>query len=121
MPYFFDAPDPLVDAVRQRSYSLTACPRWLRGGGYLGKVFRIRKGHNMAWSFRRSISLGPFRINFSKSGISYSFGLGGFRTGVDAKGKRYSSMSIPGTGIRYQKSHGTSKKKKAEVDATEEE
>lgn len=75
----------------------------------------------MAWSFRRSINLGPFRINFSKSGISYSFGLAGFRTGVDAKGKKYSSVSIPGTGIRYQKNHSSKKKKAAETDEPVEE
>ena len=69
----------------------------------------------MGWSFRRSITIGPFRINFSKSGISYSFGLAGFRTGVNSKGRRYSSMSVPGTGLRYNKSHST-KKKKAAVD-----
>ena len=71
----------------------------------------------MGWSFRRSISLGPFRINFSKSGISYSFGLAGFRTGVNSKGRKYSSVSIPGTGLRYQKSHGSGKKKTAESPA----
>ncbi len=67
----------------------------------------------MGWSFRRSINLGPFRINFSKSGISYSFGMAGFRTGVNAKGRRYSSVSVPGTGVRYTKNHGSSKKKSA--------
>ena len=73
----------------------------------------------MGWSFRRSITLGPFRINFSKSGISYSFGAAGFRTGVNSKGRKYSSMSIPGTGLRYQKSNSGKKKKAAadEVDA----
>lgn len=71
----------------------------------------------MGWSFRRSITLGPFRINFSKSGISYSFGMAGFRTGVNSKGRRYSSASIPGTGIRYQKNHST-KKKKPEAEDT---
>jgi hypothetical protein len=59
----------------------------------------------MGWSFRRSINLGPLRINFSKSGISFSFGAGGFRTGVNAKGRRYSSVTIPGTGVRYHKYH----------------
>jgi hypothetical protein len=63
----------------------------------------------MAWTFRRSFSLGPFRINISKSGISYSFGLAGFRTGVNSKGRRYSSVSVPGTGLRYSKTHGTKK------------
>ncbi len=55
----------------------------------------------MGWSFRRSVNMGPFRVNFSKSGVGYSVGGGGFRTGVRAGGRRYSSMSIPGTGIRY--------------------
>ena len=67
----------------------------------------------MGWSFRRSITLGPFRINFSKSGISYSFGAAGFRTGVNARGRRYSSFTVPGTGFRYQKTH--KKKEDAEV------
>jgi hypothetical protein len=66
----------------------------------------------MGWSFRRSINLGPFRINISKSGISYSFGLAGFRTGVNAKGRKYTSMSVPGTGLRYEKTLGSGKKKK---------
>ncbi len=73
----------------------------------------------MGWSFRRSINLGPFRINFSKSGISYSFGLAGFRTGVNAKGRKYSSVGIPGTGLRYQKTVGTGRKKKEEPAAEE--
>jgi hypothetical protein len=60
----------------------------------------------MGWSFRRSINLGPLRINFSKSGISWSIGWGGLRTGRNVSGKHYSSVSIPGTGIRYQTTHG---------------
>ena len=26
----------------------------------------------MGWSYRKSVSLGPFRVNLSKSGIGYS-------------------------------------------------
>lgn len=74
----------------------------------------------MPWSFRRSINLGPFRLTFSKSGISYSFGMGGFRTGVNAKGRRYSSVNVPGTGVRYSTTHGgankSAKKSKPAVD-----
>jgi hypothetical protein len=55
----------------------------------------------MGWSYRKSVNLGPFRINVSKSGVGYSVGTGGYRTGVRANGRRYSSFSIPGTGIRY--------------------
>jgi hypothetical protein len=61
------------------------------------------QGHSydcgMGWSFRRSINLGPLRINASKSGVGYSFGGRGFRIGKDARGRKYTSMSIPGTGI----------------------
>lgn len=55
----------------------------------------------MGWSFRKSVSIGPFRVNLSKSGVGYSIGGGGFRTGVSSRGRRYSSFSIPGTGMRY--------------------
>ncbi len=55
----------------------------------------------MGWSYRKSVNFGPFRVNLSKSGMGYSFGGGGFRTGVNARGRRYKSLSIPGTGMRY--------------------
>ena len=53
----------------------------------------------MGWSFRKSVGLGPFRINISKSGIGYSIGGAGFRTGVNSRGRRFRSFSIPGTGV----------------------
>lgn len=34
-------------------------------------------------------------MNFSKSGIGYSVGIRGARIGKDAKGRRYSQISIP--------------------------
>lgn len=55
----------------------------------------------MGWSFRKSLKLGPIRVNISKSGIGYSIGGKGLRVGRNAKGKAYSSLSIPGTGIRH--------------------
>jgi hypothetical protein len=58
----------------------------------------------MGWSFRRSKSFGLFRLNFSKSGIGYSFGVPGARVGVNAKGKKYVRGGIPGTGLYYQSS-----------------
>ncbi|EAQ79848.1 DUF4236 domain-containing protein [Blastopirellula marina] len=61
----------------------------------------------MGWSYRKSISLGPLRINFSKSGVGFSFGIPGFRGGMNASGRKYVSAGIPGTGIRYQKSGKT--------------
>ena len=53
----------------------------------------------MAWNFRKSLRFGPLRINLSKSGIGYSLGLPGYRLGRDAKGKKYQSVNLPGTGI----------------------
>lgn len=67
----------------------------------------------MGWSFRKSFSLGPFRINFSKSGWSYSVGLGGFRWGVDTKGRSYKNINIPGTGFNYRTSGSSKKTKKS--------
>jgi hypothetical protein len=53
----------------------------------------------MGWNFRRSLNLGPLRLNASKSGIGYSVGVRGFRVGKDAKGRKYTATSIPGAGI----------------------
>lgn len=64
----------------------------------------------MAWAFRRSFNLGPLRINASKSGIGYSVGGRGLRIGKDAKGRSYTNVSIPGTGLSnrtYTKSVGS--------------
>jgi hypothetical protein len=58
----------------------------------------------MGFYFRKSASFGPFRINMSKSGLGYSVGGRGFRTGVSARGRRYTSFSLPGTGMGYRTS-----------------
>lgn len=58
----------------------------------------------MGWGFRKSVNLGPLRVNASKSGLGYSFGGRGFRVGRDAKGRSYTAASIPGTGI-YNRSY----------------
>jgi len=55
----------------------------------------------MGWSYRKSVNFGPFRVNVSKSGIGYSVGGRGFRSGVSSRGRKYRSVSIPGTGLRY--------------------
>lgn len=38
-------------------------------------------------------------MNLSRSGVGYSVGTRGFRVGKDAQGRKYSAISIPGTGI----------------------
>jgi len=58
----------------------------------------------MGWSFRKSFSFGPLRVNLSKSGVGFSFGMPGLRAGVSSRGRKYVSAGIPGTGVRYYKS-----------------
>jgi hypothetical protein len=53
----------------------------------------------MAWSFRRSLNIGPLKINLSKKGAGFSVGARGFRVGRDALGRQYTQTSVPGTGI----------------------
>lgn len=56
----------------------------------------------MGFRYRKSIKLGGgFRINLSKSGIGYSWGVKGYRITKTAKGTIRRTTSIPGTGISY--------------------
>lgn len=64
----------------------------------------------MGLRFRKSIKLGGLRINFSKSGIGYSFGGKGARITKMANGRTRTTLSVPGTGISYV-SESSSKKK----------
>lgn len=51
---------------------------------------------------RRSINLGGgFRVNVSKSGVGYSWGVKGYRVTKTAKGTIRHTASIPGTGISF--------------------
>jgi len=56
----------------------------------------------MGFYYRRSVNFGPFRLNVSKSGVGYSVGGRGFRVGQRASGRRYTSFSVPGTGVGYR-------------------
>ena len=60
----------------------------------------------MGLRFRKSIGKGPFRINFSKSGVGYSFGSKFFRVTKKADGGTRTTASIPGTGVSYVKDRG---------------
>lgn len=53
----------------------------------------------MAFRFRKSIKLGPLRINFSKSGVGYSVGGKFARITKKANGNIRTTTTIPGTGI----------------------
>ena len=67
----------------------------------------------MGFRFRKSVNLGPLRVNFSKSGVGYSVGGKGFRATKKAGGGFRTTASIPGTGISYVRDYPTSGKKKA--------
>lgn len=59
----------------------------------------------MSWRFRRSIRLpGGIRINVSRRGLGYSWGVPGVHFGRDANGRHYQAYSVPGTGI-YSRSY----------------
>lgn len=66
----------------------------------------------MGFHFRRSIHVGRgFRINLSKSGVSYSWGAKGYTITRKADGRIRQTVSIPGTGLSYSsesgRQHGT--------------
>lgn len=61
----------------------------------------------MGFRFRKSKKIGPFRINFSKSGVGYSVGGKGFRVTKRADGKTQTTASLPGTGIAYTQVSGS--------------
>lgn len=56
----------------------------------------------MAWQFKKSKQIFPgIRLNFSKSGISTSFGTKGARFTIGKRGLT-TSLGIPGTGLYYR-------------------
>lgn len=61
----------------------------------------------MGWYFRKSKSVGPFRVNFSKSGMSFSTGVKGARMTF---GPRGTFVNVGGNGIYYRKKLGSSAK-----------
>ena len=65
----------------------------------------------MTFMFRKSFSLGPIRINVSKNGIGWSFGVPGYRRSISATGKKRTTYSIPGTGMSWVKHDKTESKK----------
>jgi hypothetical protein len=71
----------------------------------------------MGFYFRRSAKIGPFRINFSKSGVGMSVGVKGLRVGKGPRGN-YIHMTGP-LGIQYRQSlnNSTTKTKRGEPDS----
>jgi hypothetical protein len=55
----------------------------------------------MGWRYRRSLSLGRVRLNLSRSGVGWSWGVPGLRYGRTAFGRAYISIGFPGTGMYW--------------------
>jgi hypothetical protein len=60
----------------------------------------------MGFSFRRSSSFGPFRFNFSKSGIGASVGVKGARVTLTPKGRTYITVGAGGFSYRQNLNAG---------------
>ena len=68
----------------------------------------------MSLRFRKSINLGGgVRVNFSKSGVGYSFGTKGARITKTAKGRTRTTLGIPNTGLSYITESNNKSKKNA--------
>ncbi|MFI6387076.1 DUF4236 domain-containing protein [Nonomuraea sp. NPDC050547] len=57
----------------------------------------------MGLSYRKSIKLGPFRINLSRRGVGHSYGNRLFRVTRGPDGRRTVSVNLPG-GFTWRKS-----------------
>lgn len=56
----------------------------------------------MGFRIRKSINLGGgFRVNISKKGVGYSWGVPGYRVTKTSKGTTRRTYSIPGSGVSY--------------------
>jgi hypothetical protein len=64
----------------------------------------------VGFSYRKSVKMGPFRMTASKSGISYSVGGKGARVTKRANGKVQTTLTVPGTGLRYTATSGTGRR-----------
>jgi hypothetical protein len=57
----------------------------------------------MGLRFQKRLNLFPgLRLNLSRSGVGLSVGARGAHIGVTARGQRYSSLGLPGTGISWR-------------------
>lgn len=50
----------------------------------------------MSWYFKKSVSFGPLRINFSKTGVGASVGVRGARISVSRSKGVYATLSHAG-------------------------
>lgn len=57
----------------------------------------------MPLRFQRRIRILPgLHINLSRSGVGLSVGTRGAHIGIDSRGRRYTSVGLPGTGVSWR-------------------
>jgi hypothetical protein len=68
----------------------------------------------MGFRFRRSIRVAPgVRININKKSTSVTVGGKGFHHTVNSKGRRTTTVGLPGTGLSYQHVSSSSTRRSA--------
>lgn len=69
----------------------------------------------MGFRFRKSIKIAPgIKLNLNKKSAGITFGGKGFHHTINTKGKRTTSVGIPGTGLSYSTTSGSGSTKKKE-------
>ncbi|WP_329091722.1 MULTISPECIES: DUF4236 domain-containing protein [unclassified Streptosporangium] len=61
----------------------------------------------MGWGYRKSIKVGPFRIDLSPRGVGHSFGNRRFHVTRTPDGRKYVTVNLPG-GFHVGKAIGRS-------------
>lgn len=65
----------------------------------------------MAMKFRKSIKLAPgVRLNLGKSSAGLSIGGKGLRYSINTRGRKTTTVGIPGTGISYSSSSSSKRR-----------
>ncbi len=72
----------------------------------------------MGFRYRKSFKAGPLRVTASRSGISYSAGVKGARITKRTDGRVQTTLSPPGTGLRYTTTKGGKGKSASRPDGT---
>jgi hypothetical protein len=64
----------------------------------------------MRTRYRKRLNFGLLRINLSRGGVGTSWGIRGLRVTRSATGRRYLTLSLPGTGLSWQRTLGRSRR-----------
>lgn len=74
----------------------------------------------MGFKFRKSVKIAPgVKLNFNKKSTGVTFGGKGFHYTVNSKGKRTTSVGVPGTGLYYSNTSGGNKSNSSKNKSTD--